>query len=181
MKIVLATRNPGKLREFRELWPEVSAVPDLPPVEETGATFAENALLKARAAAAHAGCRALGEDSGLVVDALDGRPGVFSARYGGNDRLLEEMRQVPDGMRTARYVAALVLVDAAGAVLAEAEGACEGAIARAPRGTGGFGYDPIFMLPDGRTMAELPSEEKNAISHRGRAVRALLEFLERGG
>ena len=105
MKIVLETRNPGKLREFRELWPEVSAVPDLPPVEETGATFAENALLKARAAAAHAGCRALGEDSGLVVDALDGRPGVFSARYGGNDRLLEEMRQVPDGMRTARYVA----------------------------------------------------------------------------
>lgn len=177
MKIVLATRNPGKLREFRQIWPEIEALSDLPEIEETGTTFAENALLKARAAAAHARCRALGEDSGIVVDALGGRPGVYSARYGGNDRLLEEMRDVPYGRRTARYVAHLVLVDAAGVVLAEAEGRCEGAIAPAPRGSGGFGYDPIFELSDGRTMAELAPEEKNAISHRGRAIRTLLGIV----
>lgn len=181
MKIVLATRNAGKVREFREIWPEIEPVADLPDVEETGTTFAENALLKARAAAAHARCWALGEDSGLVVDALGGRPGVYSARYPGNAKLLEEMRDVPDGRRNARYVARLALVDPGGVLRAEAEGTCEGSIARATRGTGGFGYDPIFALPDGRTMAELSPEEKHAISHRGRAIRRMRESMASAG
>lgn len=187
MKIVLATRNPGKLREFRALLKDVEFEinPDLPAVEETGATFEENALLKARAAARHTRRWALGEDSGLVVDALDGRPGIYSARYAGDDRantrkVLEELEGVPDDRRTARYVACIALVDADGAVQAEVRGMCEGRIAPAPRGTGGFGYDPIFFVPSlGRMMAELTPEEKNAVSHRGRAVAALREHLSR--
>jgi XTP/dITP diphosphohydrolase len=188
VKIVLATRNEGKLREFRALLAsfEFAVVPDLPPVEETGATFAENALLKARAAAAHTRQWALGEDSGLVVDALGGEPGVRSARWSGsgdeanNRRLLEALGDVPEERRTARYVCRIALVDPSGELRAKTEGACEGLIARAPRGEGGFGYDPLFFLPEhGLTMAELPAETKNAISHRARAVQALRSVLLR--
>jgi XTP/dITP diphosphohydrolase len=189
VKIVLATRNRGKLREFEPLLSglPVEVVPDLPEVPETGATFAENALLKARAAARLTGCWALGEDSGLVVDALGGEPGVRSARWSGagdeanNRKLLEALAHVPDERRTARYVASIALVDEYGTVRARAEGTCEGRIAREPRGAGGFGYDPLFIVEaHGRTMAELPLELKNEISHRGRAVAALRAQLARG-
>lgn len=185
MKIVLATRNQGKLREFRALLSsfEFSIVDDLPDVEETGTTFADNALLKARSGAAHTGQWSLGEDSGLVVDALGGAPGVYSARWAGSDeannrKLLEELKDVPDGKRTARYVCRIALVDPAGELRAKTEGVCKGVIARAPSGTGGFGYDPYFYLPDhGKTMAELPPEVKNSISHRALAVQALRKAL----
>jgi XTP/dITP diphosphohydrolase len=193
-RLLLASRNPGKLAELRallcDLPIEVAVPEEMPEVEETGATFAENAILKARALAAGSGEWALADDSGLEVDALGGRPGVFSSRYGGpgasdadrNARLLAEMADVPESSRTARFRCAIALVAPDGRVWTT-EGACEGRIAFAPRGEHGFGYDPILLLPDrGCTMAELPPEEKSRISHRARALAALRELMaNRGG
>jgi XTP/dITP diphosphohydrolase len=188
MRLLLASGNRKKSAEVAAILAEAAGAglevltladfPALESPEETGATFVENARIKARAGAAGSGLPTLGEDSGLVVDALGGAPGVFSARYaeGGDqarwEKLLAEMRDVPAGRRGARYVCAAVVVLPDGRE-ASAEGSCEGEIARAPRGTGGFGYDPVFQLPDGRTMAELTPAQKAAISHRGRALRLL--------
>jgi XTP/dITP diphosphohydrolase len=187
--ILLATSNPGKIAEFRKLLPDIVRVVSLdelgivlPP--ETGQTFAENAIAKAIAAAQEAGMLAIADDSGLEVDVLDGAPGVRSARYAGNPgndeanraRLLAELRGVPPEKRTARFRCAVALASP-DELIAWEEGVCEGSIAEAPAGQYGFGYDPIFLLPDGRTMAELPPEEKNKISHRARAYQAIRPAL----
>jgi XTP/dITP diphosphohydrolase len=188
--LVLATRNPHKLRELREALPgiEIDALPDeveLPP--ETGETFAENALGKARAARDATGRTAIADDSGIEAYGLGGRPGVRSARYAGEDatdeenlaKLLDEVGRQRD--RRVAYVCVIALVtdDAQESLF---EGRCEGTLAERPRGRGGFGYDPAFVpddtgAGDRRTMAELPPEEKHAISHRGRAARKLAEQL----
>ncbi|HEY2603620.1 MAG TPA: RdgB/HAM1 family non-canonical purine NTP pyrophosphatase [Thermoleophilaceae bacterium] len=189
MRLVLSTRNPHKVREFRVLLAPHEALPlpddvELPP--ETGETFAENALEKARAAARATGLPAVADDSGIEAAALDGVPGVRSARYAGENASDEEnlsklLREVPgDGDRDVAYVCALAYVNGDDERLFE--GRCEGTLAREPRGDGGFGYDPAFVpkdRDDGRTMAELSVEEKDAISHRGRAARAFLDWLER--
>lgn len=198
MTICVATSNPGKAREFARLLPASVRVVTLANVggtspDEDGDTFHANALLKANAAAPFADA-ALADDSGLVVDALGGAPGVYSARYGGDgltdaDRvqlLLKNMASVADGARTARFVSAAAFVS--GDVTIVVEGTVEGTIGYEPRGAGGFGYDPIFIVADpeagsanGQTMAELDLEVKNAISHRGRAYRALLGELRAQG
>ncbi len=192
MRLVVATRNEHKLRELRELLPDHELVPlpgdvELPP--ETGETFEENALIKARAAAAATGATAIADDSGIAAAALGGRPGVRSARYAGEDATDEEnlaklLREVPyDGDRRVAYVCVLAYVDRAGEERLF-EGRCEGLLAEQPRGTGGFGYDPAFVADetgDGRTMAELDPEEKGAVSHRGRAARALAGWLTESG
>ena len=190
MKVVLASANPGKLRELEallgplgwELAPQAAF--GIEPAAETGDTFESNALLKARHAAAGAGRPALADDSGLEVDALGGRPGVRSARYAGpecnddanNRRLLEELAEVPEAARTARYRCVIAFARAAddpAPVLAA--GSWEGRILRAPRGAGGFGYDPLFYVPArGCASAELEPAVKNELSHRGAALRALL-------
>jgi XTP/dITP diphosphohydrolase len=188
VRLVLATRNPHKLRELRELLAphELEPLPDdieLPP--ESGTTFADNALTKARSAAGATGRPAVADDSGIEAAALGGAPGVWSARYAGDSATDEEnlaklLREVPaDGDRRVAYVCALAFVDPGGEERL-VEGRCEGTLAHQPRGEGGFGYDPAFVpadYTDGRTMAELPPEEKDAISHRGRAARALLGQL----
>ena len=188
MELVLSTRNAHKLREFEPLLAphRVLALPDeveLPP--ETGDTFAENALGKARAAAQATGVVAIADDSGIAARALGGAPGVRSARYAGEDATDEEnlaklLREVPDaGDRHVAYVCALAYVEPGGFEHV-VEGRCEGTLAHDPRGDGGFGYDPAFVpsdRDDGRTMAELAPAEKDAISHRGRAARALLDWL----
>lgn len=192
-RVVLATGNPGKIREFRRILGDLDVVLvprselGLPEPAETGATFTDNALLKARVATEATGLPALAEDSGLEVDALDGAPGVRSARYAGEDaddeennaRLLAALEGVPDPRRTARFVAVVVLVTPDGQDRVE-RGVLEGRIVREPRGTAGFGYDPLFV-PAGheRTNAELAGEEKDAISHRGRALREIRPVLER--
>ncbi|MCX2726164.1 RdgB/HAM1 family non-canonical purine NTP pyrophosphatase [Thermomicrobium sp. 4228-Ro] len=189
-RIVLATANPGKLREFRSLLPScidvVSAAElgiDLPP--ETGHTFAENALLKARAVARASGLIAIADDSGLEVDALGGRPGVHSARFAGEGAtdaqnvafLLEQLRGLPPTRRTARFRAVIALVAPDGHE-ALAEGTVEGTIVEAPRGQRGFGYDPIFRpLSEEHTFAEMTLEEKNRISHRARALERATAIL----
>jgi XTP/dITP diphosphohydrolase len=202
--LIVATGNPGKLREFRELLAELPfdlhSLGDLGVAgpEETGASFLDNALLKARHAAAAAlaagfhgtasqGVAALADDSGLEVDALLGAPGIFSARYAGPDaddagnnaKLLSALAGVPAGRRLARYRCVLAMVftprDEAPLI---AEGVWEGCILEAPRGAGGFGYDPYFWLPDlGMTAAQLSPTDKNRLSHRGRAMRALRDQL----
>jgi XTP/dITP diphosphohydrolase len=203
MDLFFGTGNPGKLAELLRL---VEGLPirvvtpaglrrPLPEVVEDGATFAENAARKAAAYARHAGLIALADDSGLCVDALDGAPGVISARWSeaeapgltgaardlaNNDRLLRALAGVPKDRRGAAYLAVLALAGPDGAILASVEGRCAGRIGRAPRGAGGFGYDPLFV-PEGRalTMAELSGEEKDALSHRGAAFRALRPVLAR--
>jgi XTP/dITP diphosphohydrolase len=188
-RLVLASKNPGKIRELQAMLQglgiEVIGLdPGAPEVDETGTTFEENALIKARAACAATGLPALGEDSGLVVDALNGEPGVRSARWvPGSDAdrvhaLLRRMEGVPDEERSARYVSciAIVLPDGRETVV---RGELEGTIGHEPRGTGGFGYDPIFVLPSGQTTAEITMAEKNAISHRGRALAKLMAVLPR--
>ena len=187
--LVLATRNPHKLRELREALPgiEIDALPDeveLPP--ETGETFAENALGKARAARDATGRTSIADDSGIEAYGLGGRPGVRSARYAGEDatdeenlaKLLEEVGRQRDRRVAYVCVIALVTEDDREALF---EGRCEGTLAEEPRGSGGFGYDPAFVPDDtgadDRTMAELAPEEKHAISHRGRAARKLAEQL----
>ncbi len=187
-RLVLATRNKGKIREIKAILAglplflvDLGDYPDAPEVPEEAADFATNAREKALAVATYTGEWALADDSGLEVEALDGAPGVRSARYAGvhgNDaaniaRLLAEMEDVPDGRRQARFVCWVALAGPDGTCLL-AEGECRGEILRQPRGTGGFGYDPIFFLPEyGRTMAELPEEVKNRISHRARALAKL--------
>jgi XTP/dITP diphosphohydrolase len=188
MRLVLASHNAHKLRELRVLMAphELVPLPDgvtLPP--ETGFTFTENALGKARAAAAATGEPALADDSGIEAAALGGAPGIGSARYAGenagdDENLAKLLRAVPIGGDTrVAYAAALVLVWPDGAEVA-VEGRCDGTLTHEPRGDGGFGYDPAFVpadRDDGRTMAQLSVEEKDAISHRGRAARALLARL----
>jgi XTP/dITP diphosphohydrolase len=185
MKLVLATRNAHKAREFGALLAphEIEALPaevELPP--EAGETFEENALGKARAAAAALGRPAIGDDSGVAAEALGGAPGVRSARYAGEDATDEEnlaklLREAPAGSPLA-YVCALAYVTPEGEERVVV-GRCTGTLAAEPRGSGGFGYDPAFAPDDadGRTMAELSPQEKDAISHRGRAARALLDAL----
>jgi XTP/dITP diphosphohydrolase len=193
MRLVLATRNAAKLEELRRILEplvpvevlgldDVPAYPELP---ETGATFEENALIKAREAAARTGLPAVADDSGLAVDALNGMPGVLSARWAGhaasdenNLRLvLEQTEDVPDERRGATFVCAAVLVTPDG-VERVANGTVTGTLLRAPRGSNGFGYDPVFQ-PAGetRTTAEMPPAEKDAISHRGKAFRALAPLV----
>lgn len=195
--LVLATRNPHKVEEMRDLLGDLpvnlvgaDAFPDAPEPEETGVTFAENARIKASAVALATGQWSIADDSGICIDALDGRPGVYSARWAGPGsgapewiaKSLTELRGVSPERRTARYVCVLSLAAPDGSIAAEAEGTFEGAIADSPRGSGGFGYDPIFLVagdPQGRTAAELTAAEKHALSHRGNAVRALLPELRR--
>jgi XTP/dITP diphosphohydrolase len=187
MAVVLATRNAHKLREFRRLLPEAALEPlpddvELPP--ETGETFEENALLKALAAGAATGAPAIADDSGIEAEALGGRPGVRSARYAGerasdSDNLDKLRAEVPPGTGL-RYVCVVAYVEDGRERVVT--GTCRGRMAEEPRGEGGFGYDPIFIpddLDDGRTMAELSDEEKDRISHRGRAVREAAAWLPR--
>jgi XTP/dITP diphosphohydrolase len=198
--VLIATTNRGKLVEIRallqglpiELLTLSDALPDSPPVEETGSTFLENALLKARAGASASGLLTLAEDSGLEVDALSGEPGVYSARYSGegathaanNTKLLAALEGVDDARRTARFRCSLVMLDPARPEdFKTTDGTCEGVIARAPQGSGGFGYDPIFFVRTDagtptQTMAELSEDEKNRISHRARAFIAMRPLLE---
>lgn len=189
MKLLLATRNAGKLRELRARVQalEVLSLDDVPPmpeVAETEDTLEGNARLKALAAARGSGLWSVADDSGLFVEALGGAPGVHSARYApGTDAdrvaaLLRAMEQVPDGARTAAFRCVLALASPQG-VVQLARGECQGSILRAPRGSGGFGYDPVFLVPElRRTMAELTLEEKGRLSHRARALDALAPALE---
>ena len=192
MKLVLATRNQGKLVELRRILDGVDVVgldeyPDAPDVPETELTFQGNALLKARAIAAHTGLPAVADDSGLCVDALNGMPGIFSARWSGRhgddeanlDLLLGQLADVAPELRGARFVCVAAIVWPSGEEDA-VEGQLTGHVIGERRGTGGFGYDPIFVPDDEtRTTAELSPEEKDAISHRGKAFRALAERLAR--
>lgn len=185
MKIYLATGNPGKVREFADLFKtydiEIAVPETMPDVDENGATFAENARIKAQALFDLCGENVIADDSGLCVDALDGRPGIFSARYAepGKRRLkvLDELKDISPEHRTARFVCALCLIEKDGKIT-ECEGACEGHIIDRSRGTNGFGYDPIFK-PVGyeQTFAELFQDDKNQISHRAVAVKKLMELL----
>ncbi len=191
--LILASGNAGKLREFHQLLAPLGfdvrpqAEYDVREVEETGLTFIENALLKAREASRISGLPALADDSGLEVDALNGAPGIYSARFAGeprsdarnNARLLERLEEVPEGQRTGRYWCMLVyLRHAEDPVPLIVQRSWEGEILAHPRGEGGFGYDSLFWLPaQAMSVAELPAEEKNRLSHRGRALRALVEAL----
>jgi XTP/dITP diphosphohydrolase len=191
MRLVLATRNAHKQREFARLLPDhgIAALPDsveLPP--ETGATFADNALPKAREAAEATGRPAIADDSGIEAAALEGAPGVRSARYAGpgasDAENLERLRREAPAGSPLTYVCALAFVDPGDGEERLFEGRCTGTMAATPRGSGGFGYDPVFVPDDEddeRTMAELADEEKDAISHRGRAARALARWLAREG
>ena len=191
-RIVLATQNEHKIREILRIcadWPvEWVTDAELPHVEETGRTYLDNSRLKARAAAAATGEAALADDSGIEIDALGGGPGPRSARYAGEgatdlanlEALLGALAGIPRGGRTGRYRAVAVLASPDGGELV-AEATCEGLIGTKPRGSGGFGYDPIFEpLGWDRTMAELEPEEKDRISHRGRALRRLRDLLAGG-
>ena len=194
-KLVVASSNPGKLQELLrlfdgldyELYPQSEL--NVPDVAETGTTFVENAIIKARNAAQHTGFAALADDSGIEVDALNGAPGVYSARFSGADAsdeannalLVEKLRAVPEQQRSARYRAVIVFMrNAADPSPIICEGSWEGQILLEPRGQGGFGYDPYFYLPEhGCTSAELSAEQKNQQSHRGKALRELLGKLPR--
>ncbi len=196
MRLLIATMNEGKLREYQRLLTDVpgleletmASLSERIDVDEDHDTFAGNARKKATEIAAVAGVACMADDSGLEVDALGGRPGVRSARYSGegatdssnNEKLLEELRHVPDEERSARFRCAIVVVDADGSELAAVDGACEGRIGRKSRGAHGFGYDPLF-IPVGyeHTMAELGTETKNEISHRAKAAAKLVPLLRR--
>lgn len=189
-RIVLATRNQGKIKELNDLLSGygltvlgLSDFPQIGEIEETGATFAENAALKARTVAQATGLVALADDSGLEVDALSGAPGVYSARYSdpgatdarNNEKLLAVLKDVPEERRGCRFVSVVAAIAPNGAELL-AEGRWEGRVLAAPRGNGGFGYDPLFFDPEAdKSAAELSREDKNARSHRGRALRELLK------
>jgi XTP/dITP diphosphohydrolase len=193
VQVLLATGNKGKVKELEELLNEediqilsLRDFPQIPDIEETGETFAENALIKARAAAAASNMVTLADDSGLEVDALEGRPGVLSARYAGEPKddernthkLLAELQGVPDEKRAARFRCCLAIVKPGGKEILT-DGTVEGRILHSKQGTGGFGYDPVFYLPEmGRTMAELSLEEKNRISHRAQAFRKSVPILK---
>jgi XTP/dITP diphosphohydrolase len=195
VRVVVATRNQGKLRELAPLFAELDLGFDLVTIDalaptaelrEDGLTFEDNALAKARQAAAGTGLPALADDSGLEVDALGGAPGVHSGRYAGlgasdaanNAKLLGALRDVEPARRSARYRCVAAFVDPARGLEVTRAGACEGRLLDAPRGTAGFGYDPLFLLPDrGLTMAEIAVDEKNRLSHRAAAFRALAQAL----
>ena len=189
-KLIVASNNKNKLREFEailggryEIVPMRDAGIDAD-IEENGTTFEENALIKAQYVMDVSGCAAIADDSGLEVDALDGAPGVYSARYCGrhgddeanNDLLLKNLRDVP-APRTGRYVAAIALVRPGKAPIVR-RGVCEGEILFERRGTGGFGYDPLFLCEAGETFAQISMEKKNAISHRKRGIAAVLKALD---
>lgn len=192
-RVVLASSNPGKVTELRQLLAglHLDVIPqsafDVPEVEETGQSFVENALLKARHASLHTGLPAIADDSGLEVDALRGAPGVRSARYAGPaaddranlDKLLKELAGVPESDRTARFQCLVVYLRHPGdPTPLITQGTWEGRILNAPRGTGGFGYDPVFLVPEeNASAAELDSARKNALSHRGKALRQLAAAL----
>ncbi len=194
MKLLVGTGNPGKVREFRELLDGLPVELVTPSdigldieVEETGDTLEENALIKAQAYASAGGILTLADDSGLFVDALDGAPGVISARYGAPDEttdedrvelLLRNLADVPDGERDAAFRCVIVIAEPGVDTVRIAKGELRGIIGQAPRGTNGFGYDPIFVVPEyGKTVAELDSEIKNALSHRGRASRIARDII----
>lgn len=192
-RIVLASGNRGKVREFNELLAglDLEVVPQsefkVPEAEETGLSFVENALLKARNAAQHTGLPAIADDSGLEVDALKGAPGIHSARYAGPgatdrqnlEKLLAALKDVPDTERTARFQCVIVFLrHALDPTPIICQGTWEGSILREPHGTNGFGYDPVFHVPThGCSAAELPAEVKNRLSHRGQALTKLLRIL----
>ena len=189
-RIVLATGNAGKLKEIREIFSglDVGIVAqsdfDTPEAIEDGLSFVENAIIKARNAAAHTGLPVLSDDSGIEVDALNGEPGIHSARYADNDesniqRLLRELDGVPDDNRTARFQCVMVyLKHTNDPVPVIAQGSWEGRILQAPQGEDGFGYDPVFYVPERDcSAAELSAEDKNTLSHRGKALRQMLDFL----
>lgn len=187
MKFILASNNPGKRDEMLEILApygielvtaKEAGFAAIDP-EETGDTFAENALIKAQAFCELTGMPVIADDSGLCVDALGGAPGVHTARYGGDhdfisgiDLLLHEMKDVPEEKRTARFVCSICCMWPDGRTVT-CEGKCEGSISYERLGSGGFGFDPVFVLPDGRCFANIPSEDKNAVSHRGLALREL--------
>ena len=193
--LVVGTRNPKKREEIREILDDLgldlrdlTGWPDAPEVVEDGATFEDNARKKAVELARYLGHWVLGEDSGLVVPALCGRPGVLSARYAGkqgddeanNDKLLAELAPLPDDRRAAYYICTAVLADPQGEVQAVADGRCHGVILKERRGTGGFGYDPLFLVPEyHRTFGELSPRAKHALSHRARALEHLRPALRR--
>lgn len=192
-KILLASNNPGKVHEIQAMLAndDIKIVPQsafrIPNIEEIGLTFIENAILKARHTSQFSGLPAMADDSGLEVDALNGAPGVFSARYSGADandaannaKLLRELEEVPDAERTARFRCVMVFLrHARDPSPLIGQGVWEGVILRESRGTAGFGYDPLFFVPEQkRTAAELSADEKNRLSHRGKALRELVEQL----
>jgi non-canonical purine NTP pyrophosphatase (RdgB/HAM1 family) len=197
MQLLIASTNPGKIREFAQMlastgdftFTDLSHHRQLPPVEETGRTFEENAALKAHAYALALKMWSLADDSGLEVDALAGQPGVFSARWAAlhnagagdadnNALLLHQLANVPENRRCARFVCALALSDPQGNVVLTARDTVEGRIISAPRGVNGFGYDPLFLLDSlNKTNAELPPEQKHQISHRGKALKRLRDLI----
>ena len=193
MKILIATTNEGKIAEFRSLLSDerlefigLDAFSDIPDIEETGNTLAENAKLKAVSYSSYFGLHTLADDSGLEVEALNGRPGVFSARYGGVNidyaakirLLLDEINAAEKRSRTASFVSHIVFASPDGDVLFEAEGVCEGSIALEPKGSNGFGYDPVF-IPDGfdQTFGELSDDVKQKVSHRAHAIAKIMRYL----
>jgi len=191
-QMVIASTNQGKISEIRAAFQglpvEIHSLAEfgtIPEVEETGKTFAENALLKARYYARQTGMACLADDSGLEVDALAGAPGVYSARFAGdaasdednNQKLLAALQGIPEVQRSARFRCVLAFQDANEAVLT-ADGTCAGRILEAPRGKGGFGYDPLFYMPElGATLSEISIAEKNAVSHRGQALKIMAKKL----
>lgn len=192
-KVVLASGNKGKVREINQILAglDIEVVPqtefDVPEIEETGLTFVENAILKARNAAQLTGLPAIADDSGLEVDALKGEPGIYSARYAGAgasdeenlQKMLSEMEGVPESQRTARFQCLMVYMEHGGdPTPVICQGTWEGRITTEPRGENGFGYDPVFYVPDHDcTSAQLSSDEKNSLSHRGQALRKLVDAL----
>ncbi len=192
-QLLIATKNSGKIKELKELLGELplrlrglSEFSDVADVIETGVTFAENAVLKAQSYALQTGFWALADDSGLEVEALGGAPGVFSARYAGENaddaekiqKLLEELGKTHDEQRLARFVCAMAIADEKGEIKFLTEGSCNGKIALTPKGSNGFGYDPIFVPRNfDQTFGELPSEEKRKISHRARATNKIIRYL----
>jgi XTP/dITP diphosphohydrolase len=200
MKLLIATGNPGKVKEFREMlgagrfaWSDLSKKRKVIPIEETGDTFRANACLKASGYARQFDTWALADDSGLEVDALGGKPGVFSARWAemnnagkgdaeNNALLLKQLVDMPEEQRTARFVCVLALADPKGRIVLTARDTVEGRIIHEQRGSNGFGYDPLFLMADsGKTTAELEPDQKHAISHRGKALRHMKRLMERVG
>ncbi len=194
MHLVVASKNPGKIRELESMLSNVpvevvslSDYPTAPHIVEDGRTFEENAAKKAVGIACFTGMHAVADDSGLCVDALEGRPGIFSARYAGRGatgrdlcrKLLKELRSVPEGERTAHFQCSIVMAGPGGEVELVAEGVCYGSITRRMRGGRGFGYDPVFLHPpSGKTFAQMSSREKARHSHRGAAMSQFLEKLK---
>ncbi|MFW5787364.1 MAG: XTP/dITP diphosphatase [Halanaerobiales bacterium] len=192
-KLLIASGNSGKVDELKSMLGDLpfelmsrQDFPDLPEVEEDGESFRENALKKARVSASKSGLLTLADDSGLEVDHLKGRPGIHSSRYSGenaddkdnNQKLLEELKDVRDYRRTARFRCVMALVDPQNDFETTREGTCEGYILEEPRGDNGFGYDPLFLIPSyGKTLAELEQKEKNKISHRADAVKLMRKVL----